>query len=168
MTLVQSPKGMFLLLSRSWLCYCILTRKAKNLQPLQLRDAYEKTRDYFKEMNNFGEHVSIVEIDENQRFFDENFEKFNFPFENKGSFTVNIEDYLADTWQACITNILGEPKVAINPHGTECDRSWKVSYTQEKTINITIHIYKKPKKQERKQAYAARQQSINVMLLCVF
>ena len=38
----------------------------------ELRDAYEKTRDYFKEMNNFGEDVSIVEIDENQKFFDVN------------------------------------------------------------------------------------------------
>ena len=73
----------------------------------ELRNAYEKTRNHFREKTNLSDDLIIVETDENQRFFDDNLEKFNFPHENKGSFTVNIEDYLADTWQDCITEILG-------------------------------------------------------------
>ena len=83
--------------------------------------------------------------DDDERFFKDNFKRFNFPFENKGSFTVSIEDYLADTWQECISVHLGEPKVFVNAWGTECDRSWKVQYGEETKIDITVHIYNKPK-----------------------
>ena len=84
-------------------------------------------------------------MDDDQKFFFDNFEKFNFPFENKGSFTVNIEDSLADIWQDCMTRLLGAPKVKINQWGTECDRTWKVEYGFERKTVITIHIYNKPK-----------------------
>ena len=83
----------------------------------------------------------MCDNDEDLKFFEDNYEKFNFPFENKGSFTVLIEDYLADTWQRCIENILGEPKVVINAWGTECDRIWKVTH---ENCEITLHIYNKP------------------------
>ena len=59
-----------------------------------------------------------------------------------GSFTVRIEEYLADTWQEFIAVMLGQPKVKINDQGTECDRHWKVQY---EGIDITLHIYNKPK-----------------------
>ena len=131
----------------------------------ELRDAYERTRNHFREKTNVNDDLIIVETDENQRFFDDNFEKFNFPHENKGSFTVYIEDYLADTWQDCITDILGEPKVRTNTHGTELDRIWKVPYTEEKTIDITIHIYNNPK--NKKGSKLMLQGSIQSMI-CSF
>ena len=71
-------------------------------------------RKYFKEKPG----AEIAESD-HDKFFDDNFEKFNYPFENKGSFTVIIEEYLADTWQECIQNILGEPKIVKNGWGTD-------------------------------------------------
>ena len=80
----------------------------------------------------------ITADNENQRFFDDNFQAFNFPYENKGSFTVKIEDALADTWQECITQL-------INSHGTQFDRFWKVEYGVERKIDKTIHIYNNPK-----------------------
>ena len=69
----------------------------------------------------------------------DNFEKFNFPFENKCSFTVSIEDSLADTWQNCIETIHGhgEPKIVLNGWGTECDRIWKVQHGDD--IKIVYH-----------------------------
>ena len=67
---------------------------------------------------------------------------FNFPSENKGSFTVGIEDDLADTWQQCLQDLLGVPKVKINDKGTECDRNWKIEY---KSVELTLHIYNNPK-----------------------
>ena len=41
-------------------------------------------------------------MNDDEKFFEDNFEKFNFPFENKGSFTFVIKDYLANTWQECM------------------------------------------------------------------
>jgi hypothetical protein len=64
----------------------------------------------------------IFENDVEEKFFKDNFERFNFPCENKGSFTIGIEDYRADAWQDCIEDLLGEPKVVRNTRGTECDR----------------------------------------------
>ena len=36
-------------------------------------------------------------------------------------------------------------KVRLNPSGTVCDRYWQVSYTQDRTVDLTIHIYNKPR-----------------------
>ena len=104
----------------------------------EVKTAYEKVRDFIK---NKSDDVDDAVSDDVELFFDDNFEKFNFPHENKGSFTVLIENSLAQAWQDCLTSLLGEPKVNIKSN----DVSWKVSYTQEKTIDITIHIYKNPK-----------------------
>ena len=40
-------------------------------------------------------------MNDNEKIFEDNFE-LNFPFENKGSFTFVIKDYLANTWQECM------------------------------------------------------------------
>ena len=48
-----------------------------------LRKAYEQVRDHFKEKVANGD-GTVNLTDDDQRFFDENFENFNFPFENKG------------------------------------------------------------------------------------
>ena len=93
-----------------------------------------------------------------ERFFRENFEKFNFPFANNGSFTVTIENDLANTWQECMEEELGEPRVNINQHGTECDRLWKVMF---KAVEITIHLYNNPKnKKGSKLMLQAGKQSV--------
>ena len=40
--------------------------------------------------------------------------------------------------------MLGESNVRLSNLGNVCDRYWKISYTKERTIDITIHIYNKP------------------------
>ena len=69
----------------------------------RLLNAYDKLKDYLKEKNCMNE-KEIFESDYEERFFRENFERFNFPFQNKGSFTVGIEDNLADVWQEALEN----------------------------------------------------------------
>ena len=96
-------------------------------------------RKYFKNNQKTKE---TVEKEDDYQFFEDNFEKFNFPFENKGSFTVVIEDYLANTWQECMTRIMREPKVIINDWGTVSDRIWKVMHGD---CELTVHLYNKPK-----------------------
>ena len=102
----------------------------------------EILRDYLKRNDNEDNRKTDAVHEDDFQFFEDNFDKFNFPFENNGSFTVIIEDYLADTWQDCMEKILGEPKVRINDKGTECDRLWKQMYGD---IELTIHLYNKPK-----------------------
>ena len=106
-------------------------------------EAYKKLKAYFKITADSDK--DVTEVDDEEIFFRENFEKFNFPFANKGSFTVSIEDYLANTWQDCMAKILGDPKVIVNSNGTECDRIWKVSYGTDEKVEITIHLYNNPK-----------------------
>ena len=105
----------------------------------KIKAAYDILKAYFEDEQ---EPCSNEEDDDEERFFMDNFDQFNFPFENKGSFTVAIECWLADTWQKYITELLGEPKVKINAWGTECDRFWKIRYNE---IDITVHIWNKPK-----------------------
>ena len=107
----------------------------------ELLHSYTLIRKHFKAKNDIADD-NMFESDEEGRFFYDNFDKFHFPFENKGSFTVLIEDHLANTWQDCLEKLLGSPKVVINPWGTECDRNWK---TKHEGIAITIHIYNNPK-----------------------
>ena len=113
----------------------------KTAQFQELLATYNKLKEYFKEKNNLKDE-DIFENDYEERFFRDIFERFNFPSANKGSFTIGIEDYMADTWQECLKQLLGEPKLKINDWGTECDRSWKTLYMG---IELTIHIYNKPK-----------------------
>ena len=74
-----------------------------------VRSAYDKLMLYV-ETNKCDD---STEVDESEAFFHENFKKFNFPCENKGSLTVNIEDHLANNWQSCLTASYGEPEVKI-------------------------------------------------------
>ena len=61
----------------------------------KLRNAHQLLTQYILEQKTSGE----VD-DEEEKFFKENFQNFNFPCENQGSFTVYIEDFLAETWQS--------------------------------------------------------------------
>ena len=69
--------------------------------------------------NNINETVD----DDKEKFFRDNFEQFNYPCENRESFTVMIEDMLAETWKNQIELLLGKPNVVVNDKGTECDRN---------------------------------------------
>ena len=105
----------------------------------KLRSAYERVKEYLEKKPDGPK--DVVDSDE-EVFFKDNFDMFNFPYENQGSFTVKIEDYLANTWQASLSSLLGEATVNINSYGTECDRFWKVIFEE---IEVTVHIYNNPK-----------------------
>ena len=107
----------------------------------KLRSAYERLKEYLEKIPGGSDAEDVVDTDE-EVFFKDNFDMFNFPYENQGSFTVKIEDYLANTWQDSLSSLLGEAKVSINPYGTECDRLWKVKH---EGIEVTVHIYNNPK-----------------------
>ena len=90
--------------------------------------------------------------------------KFNIPNENTGSFTVNVEDSLAEVWQLCLEKVYGKPKLTINPQGTECDRVWKTVYDQ---CELTVHFYNHNKPKDKKQSKILIQGAIQTRI-CEF
>ena len=86
-------------------------------------------------------------------FLIKNFDKFNFPAENKGSFTVRVEDNLAKFWQDSLEWQYGKPRIDKTPNGTESDRHWKVRFGQdEQNIELTVHFYNHNKYKDKKQS----------------
>ena len=120
-----------------------------------LSNAYERALKYLvdrhKESNSEENNVAENEQDDEERFIKENFDRFNFPKKNTDSFTVVVENSLADTWQECFEKLFGKPIVNKNKNsGTESGRVWKVDYKQgEKNAELTIHFYNKPVKSKK-------------------
>ena len=82
----------------------------------------------------------------------DSFNQFNFPFENQGSFTVQVEDNLADIWQECLEIVYGVPRIVVCTSGAESDRFWKTLFSlNEREIQITIHFYNH-KNNDKKQS----------------
>ena len=48
---------------------------------------------------------------QDENFMKDNFEHFNFPFENDGSFTVKIQHYQAEYWQLSLESEYGKPSI---------------------------------------------------------
>ena len=55
---------------------------------VKLKAAYEKLKDFGLIDSTPGDPEDEVDL-----FLKDNFDKFNFPFENKGNFTIKIEDW---------------------------------------------------------------------------
>ena len=124
-----------------------------------LHEAYRQIREHVINTKDVGSTSNT--------FFDANFESFNFPYENLGSFTVKIEDLLASTWNECFTQVLGSPQVKATKKGTETDRFWKVLYKHGNEIELTIHLYMNPKNKKRQQNFSPRWYPICNLCLCI-
>ena len=123
-------------------------------------DKVRESNEAFKEAGACYERILkyIVEKlkaknDKDEVFVQENFGKFNFPCENQGSFTVLVQDNLADAWQESLTSAYGEPFVRLNNKNTVCDRIWKVMFSSGDTkTELTVHFYNHNKPKDKKQS----------------
>jgi DnaJ-class molecular chaperone len=135
-------------------------KEALNVHPDKVLDESDKKEatKAFQALNNSYERILRFLLDNNakedeacdeensdeneeERFMKDNFQNFNFPHENDGSFTVKIQHAQADSWQESLENKYGLPQVEKNNRGTECDRLWKFKYTVEgRETDITVHI----------------------------
>ena len=105
-------------------------------------------------------------VNDEDTFARDNFDKFNFPSENIGSFTVLVEDHLAELWQDSLQEIYGEPRIVkVATTGTESDRIWKITYINN--MEITLHFYNHNKPKDKKQSKVLVQGG-NQLLLCEF
>ena len=104
-------------------------KKARTLHPDKVGPDHPDTTAAFQLLGNAYRAVLeyLVEIlkdvkeecmDDEAKFARDNFESFNFPHENKGRFTVEIQHHLADTWQDCLEKKFGSPRVFTNSNGT--------------------------------------------------
>ena len=64
------------------------------------------------------------------------------------SFTVRVEDKLAEVWRDALEWQYGKPRVVRTPNGVESDRFWKVEFCQ---IELTVHFYNHNKSKDKKQ-----------------
>ena len=135
-----------------------------------LNNAYEKLLKFLvekaKSNSDINKHEVNEEESEEQKFTEEYFKHFNFPTENDGSFTVNIQHYQADAWQDNLEKIYGTPTIHKTSKGTVTDTFWQFKYTveEEETV-ITLHIYNKPQNKKKSKLMI---QSGNKSLVCIF
>ena len=127
-------------------------KKAKLLHPDKVGDkytaefqdlklAYERTLKFLVDKRE--DKVDIKKEDE-EKLTEDNFDLFNFPKKNTDSFTVQVENHLADLWQESFEKLFGKPTVNKNKTtGTESGRVWKLIYG-EQNCELTIHFYNKP------------------------
>ena len=113
-----------------------------------LNHSYERLLKYFVQKvkeDRENELSEGVEVSEEEKFTEENFKNFNFPSENNGSFTIEIQHSQADAWQDSLAQIYGNPTVHKNSKGTVGDVFWQFKFSvEDKETNITLHIYNKP------------------------
>ena len=118
-----------------------------------LGNSYQRVLKYIVEnLKNQSEDANEP-LNEEEIFSKDNLDKFNFPFENMGSFTVQVEDRLAHVWQQCLESLYGAPRVDINDKGTVCDRMWKIMFSQGgQNVALTLHFYNHNKPRDKKQS----------------
>ena len=122
----------------------------------ELSNCYQRVLQYIIEKLQSQSNENTEVMNDEAKFAKENFGKFNFPYENKGSFTVNVEDSLAKAWEDCLEHVYGDPK--INPNG---DRMWKTMFGEkEQQIEITVHFYNHDKPKDKKQSKILIQGSV--------
>ena len=95
------------------------------------KNAYERALRYLVEKNKAEESKSDdMDIrDDDEKFTQDNFDLFNFPRKNTDSFTLQVENQLADLWQECFEKLFGKPIVNVNKtSGTESGRVWKIDW----------------------------------------
>ena len=119
----------------------------------ELGNCYQRVLKYIIDRLQSHDEDLIEPMNDEAVFTKEHFDKFNFPFENRGSFTVGVEDNLAELWQDCLEKTYGKPQIVINEHNTECDRMWKLCLVKTaKNIDITVHFYNHNKPKDKKQS----------------
>ena len=133
-----------------------------------LGNCYQRLLKYIGERLQSETEEAIEPKNDEDKFARENFGKFNFPFENQGSFTVKVEDDLAEVWQECFESVFGAPRIVTTPKGTESDRIWKtVVEHEERKSEITVHFYNHNKPKDKKQSLFLIQGGIQ-SFLCEF
>ena len=130
----------------------------------ELGNCYQRVLKYIVERLQ----SEIEPMNDEDLFARENFDNFNFPFENQGSFTVKVEDDLAEVWQDCFESVFGAPRIVKTPKGTESDRIWKIIFEHEgRKSEITVHFYNHNKPKHKKQSLFLIQGGIQ-SFLCEF
>ena len=88
----------------------------------ELSNSYQRALKYLVDKINPNEN-KVDDDDVDVRFAKDNFSRCNFPKKNSDSFTVCVENELADAWQECFENLYGKPVVNKNKtSGTESGR----------------------------------------------
>ena len=144
----------------------VITAFRKKAQVLHPDRAGPESTSSFQELSNAYQRILKILVeyekdksckdankvdDVDEKFTKDNFEQFNFPKKNTDSFTIFVENHLADAWQVCFQKLFGKPVINKNKtSGTESGRVWKIRYGDGvNSAELTIHFYNKPVKSKK-------------------
>ena len=120
------------------------------------KNPYERALQYLvsrkkSEDSQADDESKTSDLSTEEKFTHDNFELFNFPKKNSDSFTINVENQLANLWQDCFDKLYGKPNVnKSKTSGTESGRLWKINFKyEEQSCELTIHFYNKPVKSKQ-------------------
>ena len=131
----------------------------------ELGNCYQRVLKHIVERVN-SENEVVDSQDGVQKFTKDNFGHLNFPQENKVSFTVIVEDYLADAWEECIEKLYGAPIIE-KSKGVTYGKYLKIVFTcDDQKADLTIHIYNKPKSKKKRSSILL--QGGNRPLICMY
>ena len=102
----------------------------------ELLNAYNRTLKHIAE-NLFNDNLS-----DEEEFVKDFFKKFNFPKENVQSFTILIQNEMADFWEDVLSENYNDPTINQASKGIQ----WKTLYNANDTATkISITLWKTPK-----------------------
>ena len=101
----------------------------------ELQDSYQNILQYLLE------HLDNENLNSDEHFLKDLFEKFNFPQENNQSFTIRVENELADIWEETLSVLYSDPTRLVSN-----GRQWKTSFSfNDCSARIFVTLWNKPK-----------------------
>ena len=102
----------------------------------------ELLNSYHRILKHLSDNLENKDLDDDEQFFKEMFNKFNLPKENIQSFTIIIENCLADAWETILSKVYSSPIFNQSNNGFQ----WKTEYEfNDSLTKISITLWKKPK-----------------------
>ena len=83
----------------------------------------ELLNSYHNILKHLAENLNDDGLDNDEQFVKDLFKEFNFPRENDQSFTILIENELADTWEEEISELYNDPTINAASNGHQ----WKTT-----------------------------------------
>ena len=114
-------------------------------------------------LKHLAENLREEGLDKDEQFLKDLFMNFNFPKENDMSFTIYIENKLADHWDYTLANMYNDPII----HPTNYGRQWKTGYSfEESSAKISLTLWKNPKtNKQSKILIQGGKQSLNTIFV---
>ena len=123
----------------------------------------ELLKSYQNILKHLAENLNNDDLDNDEQFLKDLFKEFNFPRENDQSFTILIENELADTWEEEISELYNDPTINAASNGHQ----WKTMFEfAGNVVKISMTLWKSPKSNNQsKILIQGGKQSLNTIFV---